>query len=232
MRTPYTVRLLVVAAVVASSLAVAPAAQAQSVTVTPPSGDFSTEYLFAGRGWVAGRTITAQYYRFDVSPTVCRTFTFRPGRNGNFVFRLIQPVVSVDSGNGSRICFSQRNTRGRTVRRCPRFYVAPATARVEPADGQRGDTFLLNVAGWRGGDRLVVELIRPDGSVNVTSLTTRALPGGFVFAGNPFGNVFVARGGGLSRFLADASAAPGVYTFFVHREGENRGPRTAFRVIG
>lgn len=219
---------IVVAALVTVGLALAPAAQARkAVSLSPSAGDFETAFTLTGTGWQPSRAVRVEYYNVDLNASPFKKFSTRSDRGGRVTFRLTKPEVFAEQSVTQRLCFVQGGKR-----RCGRFYVAAPAAHVEPSNPRRGQNLLLRVTGWPAGFNLDADLLRPDGTtLTGTKLTTRALTPGFEFAGAPFNNVFLPRGGAFLNFLADASTPVGLYTFFVHPPGQGIGSRTAFFVL-
>jgi hypothetical protein len=180
-----------------------------SVSVVPEAGDVNTVFAFQGTGWKPGRTLKASYFVVAArSGGARRTFSFKPRRNGSFVFRLTRPIGLVDSGVTSRMCFRQRR-----VRECEDFYVAPPAAQFMPATGNPGDVFLLVVSGFYTGRHLQATLTLPNAMIRTFGLTTRTTDG-FV-AGGPFGPILVPRGGAAVRFAPKVTDPVGPYTVLV-----------------
>jgi hypothetical protein len=219
---------IVVAALVSAGLALAPAAQARRVvSLNPVVGDFETAFVLSGTGWQPSRAVRVEYYSVDLNRSPFRTFSTRSDRIGRVSFRLTKPEVFAEQSVTQRLCFVQSGKR-----RCGRFYVAAPAATAEPSDVKRGQNLLLRVTGWPAGFSLVADLFRPDGTTLAgTKLTTRSIAPGFEFAGAPFNNVFLPRGGAFLNFVADPGTPIGVYTFYVHPAGQNIGSRTAFFVF-
>jgi hypothetical protein len=218
---------------VTTTFALAPGAQARTVSLTPTVGDFETSYTLRGVGWQPSRAATVEYYTLDLAKKPVHKFKVRADGRGGLSFRLSQPSVFEEQGVTEKLCFLQSDTRAKkTIRRCARFYVQAPSANIEPSDVKRGDHLLLRVTGWRAGTNLTVDLVRPDGSILTSSVVTRILPSGYAFVGSPFNNVFIPRGGAFVYFLADSSTPLGVYTFYVHLPGQPFGSRTAFNVTG
>ncbi len=217
------------AVLVTAGLALAPVAQARKVvSLAPTAGDFETAFTLSGTGWRPSRAVRVEYYNVDLNKSPFKKFATRSDRAGRVSFRLTKPEVFAEQSITQRLCFVQGGKR-----RCGRFYVAAPAANVQPNDVRRGQNVLLRVTGWPAGFNLEADLLRPDGTaVNPTpKLTTRALAPGFEFAGAPFNNVFLPRGGAFLNFLADPSAPIGTYTFYVHPPGQSVGSRTAFFVF-
>jgi hypothetical protein len=193
-----------------AALAAAPAS-ASAQWLSPPSpafGDGGTVFSFAGRGWEAQGTITAQYFRRDSDSRPWRQRRFRVGASGRFAFRLVDPWFG-QVGVTQRLCFLQ----GRTRRKCRQFYVAPPSAYFMPADGLAGSPAVLVANGFGAGATLTIELQHPDGTRETYRMRTRTRPG-FVNDGL-MGPIFVPRGGAFRRFAWSASDAPGLYTAYV-----------------
>ena len=222
-------RSSIAAALVVAALLLAPAAHARpAVSLSPTVGDFETAFTLVGTGWQPSRAIRVEYFNVDLNRSPFRTFARRTNRSGRVSFRLVRPQVFTEQSSTQRRCLVQARRR-----RCGRFYVAAPAANVEPSDVKRGSNLLLRVTGWPAGFNLEVDLFRPDGTrlTPAGRLTTRSLAPGFAFAGAPFNNVFLPRGGAFLNFLADPSAPIGVYTFYVHPPGQMVGARTAFVVV-
>jgi hypothetical protein len=219
---------ILIAALIGVALALAPAAHARkAVSVGPTVGEFETTFTLVGTGWRPSRAIRVEYYNVDLNRSPFRTFSVRTDRNGRASFRLVKPQVFAEQSVTQRLCFVQSGAR-----RCGRFYVAAPAAHVEPNDVTRGQNLLLLVTGWPAGFNLEIDLFRPDGVnlVPAARVATRSLAEGFEFAGAPFNNIFVPRGGAFLNFLADAGSPVGTYVFHVHPAGQRFGSRTAFVV--
>jgi hypothetical protein len=220
---------IVAAVLVTAALVLAPAAHARPVvSLSPTVGDFETAFTLTGTGWQPSRAIRVEYFNVDLNRSPFKTFSRRTNNRGQVFFRLVQPQVFAEQSSTQRLCFVQSGRR-----RCGRFYVAAPAANVEPSDVKRGANLLLRLTGWPAGFNLDVDLFRPDGTrlTPAAKLTTRSLEPGFAFAGAPFNNVFLPRGGAFLNFLADASSPVGLYTFYVHPPNQTVGSRTAFVVF-
>lgn len=217
----------VVAVLVTLGLALAPVAQARKVvSITPTVGDFETSFRLTGTGWRPSRAVRVEYYDVDLSKSLSKTFSTRSDSKGRVSFRLNKPKVFAEQSLTQRLCFVQS-----AKRRCGRFYVAAPAANVEPSNLHRGQNLLLRVTGWPAGFNLDVDMFLPDGSSVTDKVITSTLPTGFQFAGAPFNNIFVPRGGAYFNFPSVASTPFGAYSFYVHPPGEATGSRTAFIVI-
>lgn len=219
---------IVVAALVTVGLALAPAAQARKVvSISPTVGDFETTFTLIGTGWRPSRAVRVEYYNVDLNKSPFKKYSARSDRGGRVSFQLTKPEVFAEQSVTERLCFVQSGKR-----RCGRFYVAAPAAHMEPSNIRRGQNLLLRVTGWPAGFNLEADLLRPDGStLPGTKLITRALAPGFEFAGAPFNNVFLPRGGAFLNFSAEATTPIGLYTFYVHPPGQSAGSRTAFFVF-
>jgi hypothetical protein len=180
---------------------------------SPASGDSGTTYKFTGRAWQPRGVVTAQYYRFADARRPFRQFTFRASGSGWINFRFSNPWF-FETGNTQKLCFVQFDTRrGRSYRKCARFYVAPPTAYFMPADGDAGRLFILVVNGFEPGRSLTIQLTRPDGVVEVYGITTR-WRGAFI-TGGEWGPLYIRKGGGFRRFQSNPTDPLGLYTALV-----------------
>jgi hypothetical protein len=180
-----------------------------SVSVLPESGDVNTIFSFRGSRWDPARTILASYFVVaSRSGGPRRTFTFRPRKNGSFLFKLTRPIGLVDSGVTSRMCFRQRR-----VRTCANFYVAPPAAQFMPATGNPGDVFLLVASGFYAGRQVEATLTLPNATTRTFPLTTRKTAA--LVEGGPFGPVLVPRGGAAVRFVPRTTDPLGLYSVLV-----------------
>ena len=197
------------------------------VSIDPVVGDFETAFVLTGTGWQPSRAVRVEYYNVDLNKSPFKRFSTRSDRSGRVTFTLTKPEVFAEQSVSQRLCFVQSGKR-----RCARFYVAAPRANIEPSDVKRGQNLLLRVTGWPAGFSLEADLFRPDATRLTVKLTTRSLGPGFEFAGAPFNNVFLPRGGAFFNFLADASTPIGVYVVSVHPAGNpSVGSRTAFFVF-
>jgi hypothetical protein len=198
------------AAIAACAGATAPAA-ASAQWLSPPSpafGDGGTAFSFAGRGWRAHTTISAQYFRRATDSRPWRQRRFQVGSSGRFAFRLVDPWFD-ETGVTQRLCFVQGSGR----RKCQQFYVAPPSAYFMPPDGVAGSPVVLVANGFGAGATLTIELQHPDGTRETYRMRTRTRPG-FVHDGLS-GPIFVPRGGAFRRFAWKRSDAAGLYTAYV-----------------
>ncbi len=220
---------LVAAVVATAALALAPVTQARKVvSIAPTTGDFETAFTLSGTGWRPSRAVRVEYYNVDLNKSPFKKFSTRSDSAGRVTFQLTKPEVFAEQSVTERLCFVQGGKR-----RCGRFYVAAPAANIEPSNPHRGQNVLLRVTGWPSGFNLEADLLRPDGTTLTPSpkLTTRALAPGFEFAGAPFNNVFLPRGGAFLNFLADPSTPLGLYSIYVHPPGQSIGSRTGFFIL-
>jgi hypothetical protein len=180
-----------------------------SVSVLPETGDVNTIFAFRGSGWRAGRSVRASYFVVASRGGGPRkTFSFRPRKNGSFVFKLTRPIGLVDSGVTSRICFRQLRRRA-----CADFYVAPPAAQFMPATGSPGDVFLLVASGFYAGRQLDATLTLPNATTRTFALRTRQAAA--LVEGGPFGPILVPRGGAAVRFVPRTTDPVGLYSILV-----------------
>lgn len=180
-----------------------------SVSVLPESGDVNTIFAFHGSGWQRRPSIRASYFVVaSRSGGPRKTFTFKPRKNGSFVFRLTRPIGLVDSGVTSRMCFRQLR-----VRACQDFYVAPPAAQFMPSTGSPGDVFLLVASGFYAGRDLEATLTLPNATTRNFALKTRKTAA--LVEGGPFGPILVPRGGAAVRFVPRTTDPVGLYSVLV-----------------
>ena len=200
----------------ATMLALAGAAGAQGISLSPRSGDVNTTFVFKGRGWQPRQRVEVRYFVTASAARPYKSFHFVAGTGGSFVFKFTKPIGLVDGGVTSRLCFRQRDTRGdtaRVLRTCTSFYVAPPLAQFMPTTAMPGDLFLLLVSRFLPGRRLEGTLTLPGGASRTFALRTRR-QGAFV-GGGPFGPIFVPRGGGVVPFPSQVTDPLGTYTALV-----------------
>jgi hypothetical protein len=220
---------------------IAPAASAHNLKESPGVGDSATAFKFRGTKWQPRGQVFAQYYASAGATNPFKTFAFRAGGNGKFIFRLTLPVSTVAFGLNQRMCFTQFDTRfapraagtapGKRFRKCKRFYVEPPTARFWPSSGPPGTAFLFVTSGWYPGQNLTLELTRPDGVLETyTDFSPTRLKAAYVAVGPPFGRVFVRRGGALRIFPGDPNVLQGTYNAVLRASNGGAEIRTAVTV--
>jgi hypothetical protein len=211
-------RRLLLTVSLAAGLVVSADARAagHTISLTPPAGDVNTAFLFKGRGWQPRKRVAATYFVSTTAKRPYKSYSFKAGTAGSFVFKFTRPIGLVDAGVTSRMCFRQRDTRPkmrRMFRVCSEFYVAPPLAQFMPSTGAPGDLFMIFVSGFLAGRRLDATLTQPAGATQTFSFRTRK-QAGFV-EGGPFGPVFVPRGGAAVRFASAVNDPLGAYTLLV-----------------
>ena len=211
-------RTVPIAAVLTVGLALAPAAGAHNLSLSPNAGDLNTVFQFRGTAWQPRSRVAVQYFSTTRSASPFRTFSIGTGSNGGFRLNWSDGLL----GLTHRMCVQQLDTRfGRTFRKCALFWVGLPVAQWMPTSGNPGDTFVLLASGFPPGRTLTVTTTPPPGipaggPFTVTTRTSAA----FVVnvpcaAGSPvFGPIFVPRGGATCGFIV-GSAGPGLYTSLV-----------------
>jgi hypothetical protein len=211
-------RRLLLTVSLAAGLAFAADANAagHAIALAPRAGDVNTAFLFKGRAWQPGKRVAATYFVSTSAKRPYKSYSFKTGATGSFVFRFTRAIGLVDAGVTSRMCFRQRDTRTkarRVFRVCTKFYVAPPAAQFMPSTGAPGDLFLIFVSGFLSGRRLDATLTLPGGTTQSFGFRTRT-EGGFV-EGGPFGPVFVPHGGAAVRFASAVNDPLGMYSLLV-----------------
>jgi len=211
-------RTIPLVAVLTASLALAPAAGAHNISLSPNAGDLNTVFQFRGTAWQPRGRVTVDYFSSTRSSAPLRTFRIAAGSSGGFRLNWSDGLL----GLTHRMCFRQLDTRfGRTFRKCAIFWVGLPYAQWMPTSGNPGDTFVLFVSGFPPGRTLTVTTTPPPGipAGGPFTVTTRT-SGAFVInvpcaAGSPvFGPIFVPRGGATCGFIG-GNAGPGLYTSLV-----------------
>jgi hypothetical protein len=219
MKTARTLVAALVAAGLAGTLAVP--AVAHNVKQSPKVGDAATSFFFRGKAWQPGGDIFVEYYANGDSAQPFKTFRFTVRENGRFVFRFTRPIFTAAYGLNQRMCFTQFDSRfartagqrpGRRFRKCKQFYVEPPTARFWPSAGPPGTPFLFMTSGWYPGTRLTLRLTRPDGVTETyNDMDPTRRKGAYFAVGDPFGRVFVRKGGTGRLFPGDPNVQIGDY---------------------
>ena len=211
-------RTVPIAAVLTVGLALAPAAGAHNLSLSPNAGDLNTVFQFRGTAWQPRSRVAVQYFSTTRSASPFRTFSIGTGSNGGFRLNWSDGLL----GLTHRMCVQQLDTRfGRTFRKCALFWVGLPVAQWMPTSGNPGDTFVLLASGFPPGRTLTVTTNPPPGipaggPFFVRTRTSAA----FVVnvpcaAGSPiFGPIFVPRGGATCGFIG-GNAGPGLYTSLV-----------------
>jgi hypothetical protein len=211
-------RTLPLATVAAASLALAPAAGAHNVSLSPNAGDLNTVFQFRGTAWQPFSRVTVEYFTSTRSTAPFRSFRLFTRGNGSFGLNWTDSLL----GLTHRMCFRQVDTRfGRTFRKCTLFWVGLPYAQWMLTFGNPGDTFVLFVSGFPPGRTLTVTTTPPPGIPAGGPFTVRTrTSGAFVInipctaSGPAFGPIFVPRGGAACGFTG-GSAGPGLYTSLV-----------------
>lgn len=224
------------AAVLTAILALAPAADAHNISLSPNAGDLNTVFKFRGTAWQPRSRVFADYFSSTRSAAPLRTFRVTVGSNGEFQFNWSDNLL----GLTHRMCFRQFDTRSRirrAFRKCELFWVGLPYAQWMPTSGNPGDTFVLFASGFPPGRTLTVTTTPPPGipAGGPFTVTTRT-NGAFVVnvpcaAGSPvFGPVFVPRGGATCGFIG-GSAGPGLYTSLVRDPVSQLGAYATARLL-